>query len=393
MKIIRDTIHGDIILDDDEVRIIDTKEFQRLRRIKQLGLTYLTYPSANHTRFEHSLGTMYIANNICEKLNLDEYIKRHVRLAALLHDLGHCPLSHTSEEILVKFFGKKHEDLTIYKIENSEIKDLIKERYEYDRIVKILKGEDTFSGIISGTIDSDRLDYILRDSYHTGVAYGVIDLSRIINNVETCDKESGMIFDIKSKAAIEGFLIARYLMNVSVYYHHTTRIAERMLLKAIEINIDEGNIGLEDLIKMDDIDLFSFLRSRKNDSKKLMDMIDSRNLYKRALVLRYKELEEDIIKRIIKIRNDYKKWKEIEEEIAEDLNVNYYEALIDIPRLLENKVNVKIKNGDKIVNIEDLSEISKTLDELMKNIWFVSLYTKKEYVERASKINLLEYFQ
>ena len=389
MKIIRDTIHGDIILEDYEIEIIDTKEFQRLRRIKQLGLTYLTYPSANHTRFEHSLGTMYISDRICKRLGLDNDTIKHVRISALLHDLGHCPLSHTGEEVLIRYFGKKHEELTIRKIESSEIKDLLKKFYDYDRVIKILSGKDSLSVLISSYIDCDRLDYILRDSYHTGVAYGIIDLSRIINNVEMFKDE--IVFNVKCVPAIEGFLIARYLMNSSVYYHHATRIAERMLLKAIEINIEEKRITLDELLVMDDIDLFSFLRRSNNHARILMEFIDSRKLYKRALVYYYKELDKDFVERFLRIRNDYKLWKKIEREIAEDLNLEDYEILLDIPRLIDEKVTIKIRKENEILDIHDISMIPKVLDESMKGIWFVSLYTKREYVDKVKRVNIFEY--
>ncbi len=100
MKIIRDSVHGDIFLDETELRVADTLEFQRLRRLKQLGMTYLVYPSANHTRFEHSLGALHLAGKLGEKLSLTSEERKKIRFAALLHDAGHGPLSHTSEELL-----------------------------------------------------------------------------------------------------------------------------------------------------------------------------------------------------------------------------------------------------------------------------------------------------
>ncbi len=389
MKIIRDTIHGDIMLDEAEISIIDTKEFQRLRRIKQLGLSYLTYPSANHTRFEHSLGTMYIMDKICRNLGLDDDVRKLMRLVALVHDLGHCPLSHTSEEVLIKFFGKKHEDLTIYKIKNSELKDIINKHYDLSLLLNILEGHHPMSKLISGTIDCDRLDYILRDSYHTGVAYGIIDLNRILNNVELHNDE--VIFNVKSLSAIEGFLIARYLMNASVYYHHTTRIAERMLLKAIEINIEDKRLSLEDLIKFDDIDLFSFLRNSNKESRNLVQYIDSRKLYKRALIYKFNELNDEQIRSILSVRNNHKAWKRIEIEIAEDLKLDECDVLLDIPRLLDEKILIKINIGKEITEIENISSIALSLTTSMKNLWFVALYTKKEHIDRVKKINLFNY--
>ncbi|MDI6655252.1 MAG: HD domain-containing protein, partial [Candidatus Hydrothermarchaeota archaeon] len=125
MRFIRDSIHGDIFLTQVEVEIVDTLEFQRLRRLKQLGMTYLVYPSANHTRFEHSLGALHLAGRVADKLGLSGEDKKKIRIAALLHDIGHGPLSHTSEALLECYLNKSHEKITRSIVESSAISGII----------------------------------------------------------------------------------------------------------------------------------------------------------------------------------------------------------------------------------------------------------------------------
>ncbi len=183
-KTFRDPVYKDIFLSDLEVKVIDTPVFQRLRRIKQLGVTNLVYPGANHTRFEHSIGAANIAGRIVKRLDVGE-LKEEIKVAALLHDLGHGPLSHTSEEILKKHLGSSHEDNTLRLVRESEVSDILSENsIDVSSVVQILNKKNKFSSLISGEVDVDRMDYLSRDAYHTGVAYGIIDLDRIINNIE-----------------------------------------------------------------------------------------------------------------------------------------------------------------------------------------------------------------
>ena len=178
-KFIRDSVYGDIRLNEIEVEVMDNPQFQRLRRIKQLGLISLIYPGANHTRFEHSIGTMHIASKLADKLDLNQEDKELVRISALLHDIGHGPFSHVSEGVL----SFPHEELTKYVIKNTAIRDIVEKKFDIDKIIEIINGEGKFGPIVSGELDADRMDYLLRDSHYTGVAYGIIDYERIISNI------------------------------------------------------------------------------------------------------------------------------------------------------------------------------------------------------------------
>ena len=170
-KFIRDSVYGDITINDFEIQIMDMPQFQRLRRIKQLGLINLIYPGATHTRFEHCVGTMNLGSKLAEELDLDQYEIELIRASALLHDIGHGPFSHVSEGVL----SVPHEELTNYVVTKTSMRDLLEEKFDVNQIVDIVNGKGKLGPIVSSELDVDRMDYLLRDSHNTGVSYGIID--------------------------------------------------------------------------------------------------------------------------------------------------------------------------------------------------------------------------
>ena len=183
MTTIRDSIHQDIKISDVEQEIIDTPEFQRLRRIKQMGFAYFAYPSATHTRFEHCVGTMHLAGRVAKALELNEKDTQELRLAGLLHDVGHTPFSHISplESMMQKELKKDHVllGIDIIKMKFSHI--IKKYRLDVKNIIDLVQGNGKYGNIISGGIDIDKMDYLVRDSYYTGTTYGLIDPSRLMS--------------------------------------------------------------------------------------------------------------------------------------------------------------------------------------------------------------------
>ena len=246
-KFIRDSVYGDIELNAFEEQVMDMPQFQRLRRIKQLGLISLIYPGANHTRFEHSIGTMNLGSKLAAELDLSDDEIELVRISALLHDVGHGPFSHVSEGVL----SVPHEELTKYVITETSMRDLLEEKFDVNDIVDIVNGKGYLGPIVSGELDVDRMDYLLRDSHNTGVAYGVIDYERIISNLKL---EDGLILNIKGVQAAEGALVSRYFMYPSVYQHHTTRIVNSMFRRSLKKIIDDGIIEEKTIYKYDDMD-------------------------------------------------------------------------------------------------------------------------------------------
>ncbi len=390
-KIIRDSIHGDVFLTKTEVRLIDTPEFQRLRRIKQLGMSYLVYPGANHTRFEHSIGALHLAGRLCDKLNISEEEKKLVRFAALLHDIGHGPLSHTSEELLERYLGQSHEEITTEIIKSHNISCLLeKDDVNPEDICRIIMGKEGYlSKIISSDFDVDRMDFLVRDAHHTGVAYGIIDLDRLINTLIIY--KNSLAVTERGLRAVEALLLARFLMTPTVYLHHTSRIADAMFLRAIEVGIREGMMDCKEFYRMDDYDIYSFLREASGYVGEIGKRFDRRELFKKAWVKSWSELDTSVKKRLPKLRKNVEKWRRIEDEIAQDLGIEEGYLLLDIPEMPTYKIEaVMVKDGEEH-SIEKASPIIRILKEAQKEQWNMAIYTSKENLEKIKNLEVESY--
>jgi len=243
VKRIYDEVHGYIELTDVERRIVDTPTFQRLRFIRQLASAWYVYPGATHTRFSHSLGTLYIMGKLAAKLYSMGYIYHEddvqlLRLVALLHDVGHTPFSHAIEPFFREKLGLGHEDITRLVIMVSPDISETLQSYGFDpkEIVAVLEGkhrDSLFNQLISSELDVDRMDYLLRDSLHTGVAYGSIDIHRLLATM-VVDGEGNLAVLEKGLGALENFYVARMHMYRNVYYHKTIVGFELILRKIYE---------------------------------------------------------------------------------------------------------------------------------------------------------------
>lgn len=223
--IVRDPIHGDInIVDDLILELILTKEFQRLRRIKQLGLSQLVFPGAEHSRYTHSIGVYYLSTVFTNSIeNNCEYVfsdvdKRCLNVAALLHDVGHGALSHTAEEM----FDKSHEvfSAAIILSESTEINAVLNKYMpdhieDINSIIEKKHHNKVLNELLSSTIDIDRLDYLVRDSHNTGVVYGNIDVSRLSNCVQVFENQ--VVYSEKALNTLEDVICSRYQMFNQVY--------------------------------------------------------------------------------------------------------------------------------------------------------------------------------
>ena len=381
-KFIRDSVYGDINLNEFEVKVMDMPQFQRIRRIKQLGLINLIYPGANHSRFEHCVGTMNLASKLATKLNLSKDEIELVRISGLLHDIGHGPFSHVSEGVL----SFPHEELTKYVIEKTSMQDLLDEKFDTKEIGDIIQGKGELGSIISGELDVDRMDYLLRDSHYTGVAYGVIDYERIISNLKL---EDGLVLDIKGVQAAEGALVSRYFMYPSVYQHHTTRIVNTMFRRALKREINSGKINENDMYIYDDSDIISLFR--QSDDEIVRDMIN--RLDNRIIPKRVKTIRLDNFKNPEKLyKIDQKSLRKAEEEIAEDYNMDKHYVFINIaeyPRFSEMKTQVNVDN--KLYPLTKISNIIGALSKARFNIPDISVYVPIEEKERFGKLKLENY--
>lgn len=370
---------------DLEFEIIDTPEVQRLRRIKQLGMTYLVYPSANHTRFEHSLGALHLAGRIGERLGLKPEEKAEIRMAGLLHDIGHGPLSHTSEELLARYLKKPHEKVGRGIIEDSSISEILeREGMDPREIGAIVSGGRDYLGkIICSEFDVDRMDYLVRDAHHTGVAYGIVDLDRVVNTLQIHDNT--LVISERGLRAVEALLVARFLMIPTVYLHHASRIADAMFLRAIERIIEEG-LDYEMLSKMDDYDIQNLFRSSEGYVREMGRRFDERRLFKKAYVRAWNELEVDLREKIIALREDIRKWKKIEENLAEDCGLERGYVLLDIPEVPEyGELDAKLLKDGQILKLEEESPLVGILREAHKGQWNIGVYSPKEHLKVISK--------
>ena len=313
----RDPIHGFIKVYDAERDIINTPAFQRLRRIKQLGLTCLVYHGADHTRFAHSLGVMELATRVFETTLLKDQngdkvlkwknkkeINRNkvlVRLVALLHDIGHAPFSHASEELFPKRLNHEIYSAKIV-TEDIELESIInglKDRFNVDITTEDVKnfllkrefGEPFLQQIISGPLDADKMDYLWRDSYHAGVHYGRFDIGRLINTfVVVYDKireGPALGIEIGGLYAAEAMMLARYYMFLQVYFHEIRRAYDLHLIDFLKTLLPNGKFPtkIKDYLNYDDYSVLHKVKEaidKKRKNKNLAEIIFNRKHFQKV---------------------------------------------------------------------------------------------------------------
>jgi len=281
MKKVFDEIHGYITLNDLETKIIDSPIFQRLRRIKQTSLAYLVYPGAMHTRFSHSLGTFYLSQKVGEKLQQSGIITSEelnlIRLSSLLHDIGQFPFSHAIEPLYLQsnLSNKVLRDEIIRN--DAELKEIFEEHsVDVGKILQIYNGDNSFSSIIDSDVDVDRMDYLIRDSRHTGVQLGNLDLERLIDTI-SYGEDGNIIVLEKGLYSLENFYISRLHMYQAVYYHKTIlgyeiylrhifkQVVESCCPELFNINYIKKSVNEGSLVYWDDEWVFSKLYEALSD--------------------------------------------------------------------------------------------------------------------------------
>jgi len=405
-KIIRDPIHGDIKLKGFFLDLIEAAELQRLYNIKQLGFAHLVYPGANHTRLEHSLGTYHMAYKAAEILNLNNNEKEIVACAALLHDIGHGPFSHTLEYILRDKLNVDHVDLTEklifgeHKIFNESEKDFIVSpgvfeilnKYSIDlkQISNIIRGKSTKNSylcqLLNSSIDVDQLDYLIRDAYYTGVAYGMIDIDRFLQTLIINGDRLAVLK--KGVGVIENILMARSLMYSSVYFHKTVRIAELMLSKAIEL-IDD--LDPFEFFKKTDTELVNDLKRMGSFQNEIITRLKYRNLFKQAYTVSGSTLDKTSIKTIEKYEK-LKSRREKEQYIENSLNIPSGHVIIDIPSYelhqaepRIDQTDVTIIDGNKTKSLDEYTPIAKAIKLRDITEWKVMIIADDKYRKLVSE--------
>ncbi len=405
-KILNDPVYGFITIPSELIfTIIDHPFFQRLRRIKQLGLTDFVYPGALHTRFHHAIGAMHLMSFTLDNLRIkgteiseDEY--EAALIAILLHDIGHGPFSHALEYSLLR--GVPHEDLSLLTIEllNQELSGKL------DLVLRIFKNQYTrkfFNQLVSSQLDIDRLDYLQRDCFFTGVSEGTIGADRIIKMMDV--KNDQIVIEEKGIYSIENFLSARRLMYWQVYLHKTTVSAEKMLINLIQrakqlrqsgmqFHVAEAfdfflqnDFSLQDFrkdplllklfLELDDFDIWGAIKLWKNHPdyvlRNISQMFLTRNLFKINLTsdpFSEEEIEDSRMK--------LKKKLQIPEE---DMDFFFSHGKVsNYGYLTTDRINILTKKGEVI-------DVAIAAD--LPNIQVMSKIVEKHYICKAKSLNLV----
>ncbi|KAF6248047.1 MAG: HD domain-containing protein [Nitrosopumilus sp.] len=352
-----DPIHDFIRVYDHELSIIDNPIFQRLRRIRQLSGAHLTYPAAQHTRFEHSLGVMHIASQAGNALNEKGILKSNdieiLRLSGLLHDIGHGPFSHLFEEIIQER-KISHEDFGKEIILKSEIGDILsKNGFDKRLVTKIAFGDSKFqylNEIVSGALSADMMDYLLRDGYFTGAEHAKIDHKRITQSLDVHKKK--LALERSALYSFESMMHSRYQMFKAVYFHKTVRAAEVMLLEALRLSDDEfgfTTFNLHEFVNLTDEYVLSSLISSKSTKLKRARQF--------AQDYQNRKLLKCVFERILTSQTNLKKTRtdELRSEISKKSKVQENEIFVDssvtpsiplAPSKNESKSIILISNED-----------------------------------------------
>ncbi len=373
-------MHGYIQVEPELLTLLDSPEIQRLRYIRQLGFSFLVYPGAHHTRFEHSLGAMHLASLMSGQIGLCREDHLLVTTSALLHDIGHGPYSHAIEGVASEALGRSHTDVRDL-ITKGRLGDEI-ERIDLDplEVCLMIEGNHPLASIIHGDLDVDRMDYLLRDAHYTGVPYGTVDAGRLIRATRLSEGE--IVLHESGVQAAESLLIARTLMRPAVYYHHVSRIAEKIFSTAIyeQSRPDPAEL-MEQMIRMDDAACMqTLLNSDHQDVRHLAEDLYFRRLFKRSLYLGKEEVSASL--RVSEDSNTRE--REIAVRIAEQAGVMPREVLVDIPAFPRDMfMHVQVQDRDSLLPLEEVSPLVTTLNETRRTQWRVGVYAPEYAVHEV----------
>ena len=297
MILIRDPLWDTITLDDAAVSIVDSAAFQRLRFIRQLGLAHLVYPGATHTRFDHALGVYHLAQRALQLLDtrgdlksISEADRRIVACAALLHDIGHYPFSHALEELEQDRIPGHHEALVGRFLSDADVRAALAGISDDGpaAVEALVRGrsDNPLQGLVAGSLDLDKIEYLKRDARFCGVPYGDVDVDRLLNALALVRDPATSRFEIgvheKGVAALESLLFSKYQMFRNVYWHHAVRAATVLYKRIVRDAMQNELISSEELIGQTDEGLLYLLQSRAPAAAAQVEALRRRRLPKRA---------------------------------------------------------------------------------------------------------------
>ncbi len=420
-KIYRDSVHNIIRLktDSDEgkllVRLIDTAEFQRMRRIKQLGLALFAYQAAEHSRFTHSLGALHLATRTLDKLGskyeISDEARTAVRVAALLHDIGHGAFSHVIETIL----DFHHENFTIEAVlsDETEVGRVLKEfspRIAED-VADIIRGNFrpmALAQLVSSQLDVDRMDYLLRDSLMTGAKYGIYDVEWIIKSLEIDEENDRLYVSARGIFAVEDYLQARYYMFRQVYFHRTLRSAETVLRSLLRRSLElfQGGkfvwfaedtpfekilkgerLSLKEHLELDDADVMFHIKQWQKSDDKILSDLSNRFLNRRLFKIFDLDMPEN------ERQNFLDEARKLVENAGFDANYYFIEDRAgDVPyyfytkNATEPKNLIYVEEGFSHPQIKEISEVSAAVRGLQKSYQIHRVCFPPELKEEIAKI-------
>ena len=385
MKTIKDSVHDHIEVAGVARDLLDTAPVQRLRHIRQLGTVDLVYPSANHTRFEHSLGVYHLADRALGHLGIEGRQAERVRAAALLHDVGHGPYSHNLEDLIHRRTGKYHDDVAGLLSTGEGATVLETHELDPERIAGLVAGEGRLGQLVSGELDVDRMDYLVRDAHHTGVPYGTVDHGRLVRELRFVDGELALAEGNVQTA--ESLLVSRVLMNPVVYSHPVARIGKAMLRRAAERLLDgdggEGDDGdgvdAETLRRMDDHDLLVALRENDRTAADAT-RLGRRDLHKRAVWAELHDTPEAVVDA------DHDTIREHEREIADEADVDVGKVILDVPaRPSIKESSSRVVVSGEIRPLGRQSTLVEALKATQRDQWRLGVYAPADLTERVGR--------
>ena len=414
-KIIRDPLWNTIRLDSTAERIVDTADFQRLRYIRQLGLAHLVYPGATHTRFDHALGVYHLTvtalRHLRERGGVPPEVWEGEELlpyAALLHDIGHYAFSHAVEELEVDHVPHHHEEISARFFASAAMRDALAPLglTAADRIHELIRGEGTIPlrGLISGSLDLDKMEYLRRDARFCGVPYGEVDVPRLLQGLALLvDPDTGA-YEVgvheKAVSALESLLFAKYQMFRNVYWHHGVRAATALYKRIIEDSVRSGLLAADELIGPTDEELLYEIGRRAHEedgevaeriATRWLPALRHRRLPKRALELTAADLAG---RRVEDWAVGDSPWKRaVEDDLAQELGLEPGEVVIDFPVKAEMfQLDVLVERRDGSVQrlgsagLPGLVDLPKVAQELYTSARVLRVFTMERREISAERV-------
>ncbi len=413
-RVIRDPLWNTIRLDPTAVRIIDTAAFQRLRYIRQLGLAHLVYPGATHTRFDHALGVYHLTRASLRYLKERGPVPPEVwegedliPYAGLLHDIGHYAFSHALEELEPEQLPGDHEAVSSHFFQSPELRSALEAlgAEAADRIYGLIRGTDSIPlrGLVSGSLDLDKMEYLRRDARFCGVPYGEVDVDRLIQGLVLLPDPVSGRYEVgvteKAVSSLESLLFAKYQMFRNVYWHHGVRAATALYKRIVEEAVSEGLVTPPDLVGPTDEELLHEIGRRAEGSQtegcrrlreRWLPALRNRRLPKRALELTAADLAEVPLPPWLGTDSPQK--RAVEDGLARNLGLESGEVVVDYPAkaaMFQLNLLVERRNGEVVRvgegGLPGVIDLPRVAEELYRTARVLRVFTfSRKSVDRTA---------